>query len=92
MVAQNFAKTTQADRDAILTNVVPENTVRNIKYAVKVSKAWLNDNYQSDEFELLADENLNEMLSAFYAGLGQKKEKGCQDQLWIPLDQGSIDI
>ena len=72
--SKRFVKTTETDRDAILTNVVPQNTVRNTKYAVKVFKAWLNENYQSDEFELLTDENLNEMLSVFYAEV--RSEKG----------------
>ena len=69
-----FVKTTQQDRDEILKKVIPANTIRNTKYAVKMFKAWLRDNYNNDDFELLSDQNLNELLTIFYAEI--RSEKG----------------
>ena len=69
-----FVKTTQQDRDEILKKVIPANTIRNTKYAVKMFKAWLLDNYHNDDFELLSDQNLNELLTIFYAEI--RSEKG----------------
>jgi len=71
---RRFVKTTEEDRDAILKNVVPGNTVRNTKYAVKLFKSWLADNYHDDDFEQLTDENLNQLLTIFYAEV--RSEKG----------------
>ena len=71
---RRFVKTTEEDRDAILKNVVPGNTARNTKYAVKLFKSWLADNYQDDDFEQLTDENLNQLLTIFYAEV--RSEKG----------------
>ena len=39
-----------------------------------ISKSLLNDIYQRDNFEVLTDKNLNEMLTAFYAEV--RSEKG----------------
>ena len=69
-----FVKTTEDERNKMIEGVIPEGTKRNTRYAVSLFKKWLTENYGNDDFEQLTEENLNTLLTQFYAEV--RSEKG----------------
>ena len=88
IINKRFKKTTEAERDDILTGCDSQATKKSTKYTVSTFKSWLIANGQSEDFEMLPFDVINKQLEVYYTEIKSVKGHALSKSSFVGIRSG----